>query len=540
MVHYETPLYNRMKLHELTYLVVDDLELMRAVTVNQLRALGCEKIRVARNGASALEILRNNNIDVLLCDWNMPGMSGLDLLKTVRADPDLAKLPFLMITAEAERTRIEEVINAGVSGLLVKPYNAGNLKSRLDKVLAGQPRQTRTTAGLAAPVAGGAQKFNRRATDTALAPPRILVVDDYPVSLKLLAHLFKDDYQVLTASDGPSALALCRADPMPDLLLMDVKMPGMDGFEVVRRLQEHPETAQLPVIFVTGDTDDESRRLGMELGAVDFVSKTTDPKALRARVRNFVKFIDLRRQLQADFDSMLDVNQVRQDAENTTRHDIKGSMAGIVGMVHSLAEDSSMASKHATQLRLVERTAQQVIEIVNLSGEIFKMETGNFKLSAVPVNVGEILHRIVDVSRDVFFDKGLTIEVDTDTPVGTELPQAQGDANLCYSLFQNLVKNACEAAPPGERVVVALFDENPLRVQIRNPGVVPTELRERFFDKFASHGKDGGSGLGTYSALMLARAQHGNIQMVTSDERNSTELTVTLPRLIFDAAKPGL
>lgn len=540
MIHYETPLYNRMKLHELTYLVVDDLELMRAVTVNQLRALGCEKIKVARNGASALETLRNSKIDVVLCDWNMPVMSGLDLLRTVRADAHLAKLPFLMITAEAERTRIEEVIHAGVSGLLVKPYNAGNLRARLDKVMAGQPRQTRTTAGLGASAGSGAQRFNRRATDTALAPSRILVVDDHPVSLKQLAQLFKDDYQVLTASDGPSALALCRADPMPDLLLMGVKMPGMDGFEVVRQLQARPETAQLPVIFVTGETNDESRRLGMELGAVDFVAKTTDPTALRARVRNFIKFIDLRRQLQADFDAMLEVNQVRLDAENTTRHDIKGSMAGIVGMVHSLAEDSTMAPSHATQLRLVGQTAQQVIEIVNLSGEIFKMETGHFKLTAVPVNVGDILHRIVDLARGTFFDMGLTIEVDTDTPVGTELPQALGDANLCYSMFQNLVKNACEAAPPGARVVVALYDENPLRVQISNPGVVPPELRECFFDKFASHGKEGGSGLGTYSALLLAKAQHGNIHMATSDERDSTDLTVTLPRHTFDAARPGI
>ena len=158
----------------------------------------------------------------------------------------------------------------------------------------------------------------------------------------------------------------------------------------------------------------------------------------------------------------------------------------------------------------------------------------------MPVNVGDILHRIVEVSRGVFFDKGLTIEVDTDTPVGTELPQALGDANLCYSMFQNLIKNACEAAPPGARVVVALFDENPLRVLISNPGAVPPELRDCFFDKFASHGKDGGSGLGTYSALMLAKAQRGNVQMATSDERNSTDLTVTLPRHTFGAAQPGI
>jgi signal transduction histidine kinase len=212
---------------------------------------------------------------------------------------------------------------------------------------------------------------------------------------------------------------------------------------------------------------------------------------------------------------------------------MKGSLAGIVGMVHSLAEDPDISAKHASQLRLVEQTAQQVMDMVNLSGELYKMEMGNFKLKAVPVNVGEILHRIVDLSRSTFSDKGLTVEVDTDTPVGTELPQALGDTNLCYSLFQNLIKNACEAAPPESRVVVALRDEDPLRVLVSNSGVVPKELRANFFDKFATSGKKGGSGIGTYSAQMLAKAQNGTIAMDTSDERNRTQLTVTLPRHSF-------
>jgi DNA-binding response OmpR family regulator len=365
------------------------------------------------------------------------------------------------------------------------------------------------------------------------------VVDDYPVSLKLLEQLFRDEYQVLTASNGQAALDLCRGDLMPDLLLMDVNMPGMDGFEVVRQLHAQAETAQIPVIFVTGDDNEDAKVKGMELGAVDFVLKSSDPKALRARVRNFIKYIDMRRQIQADFDAMLDAAMVREDVENTTRHDIKGSLAGIVGMVHSLAEDPDMSSKHASQLRLVEQTAQQVMDMVNLSGELYKMETGNFKLKAMPVNVGEILHRIVDLSRGTFSDKRLTVEVDTDTPVGTELPQALGDANLCYSLFQNLIKNACEAAPAGSRVVVALRDEDPLRVLITNSGVVPQELRASFFDKFTTSGKQGGSGIGTYSAMMLAKAQDGSIAMDTNDEQNRTELTVTLPRHVFDAANPA-
>jgi signal transduction histidine kinase len=195
-----------------------------------------------------------------------------------------------------------------------------------------------------------------------------------------------------------------------------------------------------------------------------------------------------------------------------------------------------MAPRHVSQLRLVEQTAQQVMDMVQLGGELYKIESGHFNLKAVPVEVGTILRRIVEVARSSFGDKNLTISVDTDTPVGVEMPKAEGDAVLCYSLFQNLVKNACEAAPPGSRVTVMLKDENPLRVLIQNNGTVPLTLRGRFFDKFATSGKKDGSGLGTYSARTMAVAQMGDVQMHTSDDDNSTTITVTLPRHVFAAS----
>lgn len=525
-----------MNLHRLTLLVVDDLELMRAVTINQLRSMGCEKIKSARNGAEAWSLLQSQKVDAVLADWNMPVMSGLDLLKAVRANPKLAPLPFLMITAEAERQRVQEVISAGVSGLLVKPYNTGTLKARLEKLFSSEPRALTPSAPPATmrPATGAPVGDEGLTGASMLAPTRILVVDDHPVSLKLLTHLFKDEYQVQSAVDGQSALAVCRADPPPDLVLMDVMMPDMDGFEVVRRLREDAATAQIPVIFVTGLTDDEARIKGMALGAVDFVSKTSDAKVLRARVRNFIKFIDMRRQLQADFDLMLDAARVREDVENMTRHDLKGSLAGIVGMVQSLADDDSMSPRQVAQLRLVEQTALQVMSMTSLSGDLYKMETGNFKLKAVPVDVGQTLHRLAELSRSAFADKQLGIVVDADSAVGDELPTATGDAMLCYSLFQNLVKNACEAAPPGSRVVITLKDESPLCVTIHNTGAVPADLRTSFFEKFATSGKSGGTGIGTYSARLLATAQKGDVTMTTDDESNSTTLTVTLPRHVFE------
>ena len=518
-----------MTLHRRTYLVVDDLELMRTVTVNLLRALGCERILTARHGAEALRILQSQRVDAVLADWKMPVMSGLELLRTVRADPVLCTMPFLMITAESERQQIEEVIQAGVSGLLVKPYNRNSLEARLRKLFAEVPAAPAQAPPVAGPDAAGPVADDQGA-HLDLLPTRILVVDDYPVSLTLLTRLFRDDYQVLTATNGEDALKLCHAQPRPDLVLMDVMMPDMDGFEVVRRMRETPEAAPIPVIFVTGLTDDAARLRGMELGAVDFVSKNTDPKVLRSRVRNFIRFVDMRRQLQRDYDAMLEAARLREDVENITRHDLKGSLAGIVGMVQGLADDQAMAERHVAQLRLIEQTALQVMDMVNLSSELYKMETGQFRLNATPVDIGHILHRLAELARSAFQSSALTVEVDTDQPLGTEPPQAQGDAMLCYSLFQNLIKNACEAAPARSRVRITLCDENPLRVQIRNTGAVPPALRERFFEKFATSGKAGGSGIGTYSARMLAQAQQGSVAMETSDEENSTILTVILPR----------
>ena len=111
-----------------------------------------------------------------------------------------------------------------------------------------------------------------------------------------------------------------------------------------------------------------------------------------------------------------------------------------------------------------------------------------------------------------------------------KVPRVLGDAMLCYSLFHNLMKNACEAAPEKSAISVVLKGGDPLRVEIKNKGAAPAATRERFFDKFVTHGKQGGTGLGTYSAKLLATAQNGSIELDVSDADNTTTVIVALPR----------
>jgi two-component system chemotaxis response regulator CheY len=115
-------------------LVVDDFSTMRRIVKNLLRDLGFSNISEADDGSSALPMLQNGDFDFVVTDWNMPGMQGIDLLKAIRADANLAHIPVLLITAEAKKEQIVMAAQAGVNGYIVKPFTAGTLKNKLEKI----------------------------------------------------------------------------------------------------------------------------------------------------------------------------------------------------------------------------------------------------------------------------------------------------------------------------------------------------------------------------------------------------------------------
>ena len=133
-------------------------------------------------------------------------------------------------------------------------------------------------------------------------PPGILVVDDTPTNLQLLTDLLADSYRVRVAASGLRALAICHADPQPDLILLDISMPELDGYEVCRRLKAQAQTRDIPIIFLTARTDAQDEHLGLSLGAVDYISKPISPAILLARVRTHL-------QAKASADFLRDTNQ---------------------------------------------------------------------------------------------------------------------------------------------------------------------------------------------------------------------------------------
>lgn len=136
--------------------------------------------------------------------------------------------------------------------------------------------------------------------------PRILIVDDEPANIKILGELLKDNYRIIMAKNGPDALERARDKEPPDIVLLDVVMPGMDGYEVCKELKSDLRTRDIPVIFVTAMSEEEHEIKGFELGAVDYISKPFRPAVIKARVKTHIELKRFRDYLQEMIETRTD------------------------------------------------------------------------------------------------------------------------------------------------------------------------------------------------------------------------------------------
>lgn len=527
---------------DLQVLVADDMEGMRRILTNSLHQLGVRNVMTASYGAEAWRMVQNHRFDVVISDWNMPHMSGLELLKAIRSSPEKSNVPMLMMTAEADKHQVQVAIAAGVSGYMLKPFTIGALESKLRKILA-QSNEIVEAVRTPVPVLSKSKKTVGMATQG--LPPAadtratVLAVDDVPDNLDILVASLGDQYTIKVASSGERALKILASGKIPDLILLDVMMPDMDGFEVCRRIKADPAIRDIPVIFLTAmhETVDVTR--GFSVGAVDFVTKPADQAILQARIETHLRLRRTMADLQRSRIALIEQNAIleenvrlREEFERIAQHDLKNPVAGIVSFASALLTDTSLAEQHKDIVRYIEQSGYRVIDMVNMSLDLYKMERGTYTYEPSTVNIGQVLQRLIDELRAELKERSLAVQLaHADQSVST-LPGTLvlADEALCFSMFGNLLRNSLEAAADGTTIAVCVEDgESQVQVRIANDGAVPADMRERFFEKFATSGKPHGTGLGTFSAQLIARTQGGDIAMHTSDSENTTTITVTLP-----------
>jgi two-component system sensor histidine kinase/response regulator len=551
-------------------LIVDDYLLIRTAIRGVLAELGFDNVHQAENGKAAQDLMRKQHIDIVIGDWGMPVMNGMDLLKWMRREEKLKTVPFMMVTAEANPDSVRVAMQAGVNAFLVKPFTVHSFASKFMGMLgpvgekpgsyddpndidqlartARQVQLAPKAAPAKAPAAKAAPAKAPAAAPAARAPapapaqvpadPRkviglerpiaervrrstILIVDDIATNIEVLAGALKDEYALKVAITGKKAIEIAQSFQI-DLILLDIMMPVMDGYEVCRQLKANPATEHIPVIFLSARDGADDVVAGLRLGAVDYVSKPVDPTILKARLSTHLTlataFVDLKKQ-----NALLTENaHLREDVERMTQHDLKGPMSVVLqGSQALLASDLSQTQRESAQM--IEMAANNALEMVNRTLDVYKMETGTYQATLQLFDLGALVHNVALQVEMAFAWKNVTVSF----PGGFD-GECLGEQMLCYSLFSNLLKNAMEAAPEGSRIVVEVAPGyGSTHVVVDNEGEVPAALHATFFDKYATMNKDGGTGLGTYSVKLMAEVQAGSVSMQSID--GHTRITVTLP-----------
>ncbi|HEU4991244.1 MAG TPA: hybrid sensor histidine kinase/response regulator [Luteimonas sp.] len=345
------------------------------------------------------------------------------------------------------------------------------------------------------------------ATPGTLLSGSILVVDDQPANLRAVSALLsRHGYEVRTAGTGEEALAMA-ADAVPDLLLLDMMMPGMDGFDLLVRVQQHPELAATPAIFLTAAQDREMLLRAFDAGAVDYVTKPFIPEELLARVTAHVG-------LKLTRDRLARVAHQRQELVNLVAHDLKNPLSSVLFASDVLRNAGCKPERVPRYLEMIYDSAGDALGYIRRYLETQARRNDEPAPAAATTTLNEVLEWLVQRYELQLENRGLRMQIST--------PAVRShvaiDGLVLRQVAENLVSNAMKYAP-GSTIDLSIRNSAPgfwqLLVEDRGPGVPPARQSQLFkpFTRLSDTDPADGlsSGLGLSLAKQIISQYEGNL-----------------------------
>ncbi|MDX2229388.1 MAG: hybrid sensor histidine kinase/response regulator [Leptolyngbyaceae cyanobacterium bins.349] len=373
----------------------------------------------------------------------------------------------------------------------------------------------------------------------------VLLVDDNPTNLGILVtSLSESGYRVRVAQDGASAIAQVTY-AKPDLILLDVMMPGIDGFETCRQLKANPETRDVPVIFMTALTEVFDKVQGFQVGGVDYITKPFEIDEVLLRVRTHLELQTLQNQLRSQNEQLQAEVRERQKAQEAVQvflhavsHDLRNPVTGGLMVLKSLLEEAEAGNGTATISRSVlQRMIQshdRQLALINSLLETHANDLVGISLQRQAVNLRTFVEDITANWQPMLDKDDAKLQI----LLPADLPAVNADPNQLCRVYENLIANALKHNPPGltltlnaERVAAS----NALtmtRCTVRDNGVgVSAEQTATMFELY-KRGEQSrrtvGLGLGLYLCRQIVTAHGGEIGVISEPQQGST-FWFTLP-----------
>lgn len=359
-------------------------------------------------------------------------------------------------------------------------------------------------------------------------PSKVLIVDDVQLNLDLMKEILSEQgYMIATAVNGRSAIAKAKAHKF-DLILLDIILPDIDGFEVCAHLKSNPQTQDIPIIFLTAKKEKDSLIKGFQLGAVDYIPKPFSKEELLARVNLHLTLRKTQEELIRSKELAEAAGQAKSTFLANMSHEIRTPMNGIVGMVDILKR-TSLTSEQLEFLDIIEISTENLLVIINDILDYTKIEAGQITLDSIrfylKYEVGEVIKllNIKAEQKNLKFNFSIAPNV-PELIIGDPLRLKQILINLCNNSIkystEGFVKIRIEAISSSEKKIRLKFE-----VEDSGIGISP-ENQKKLFKSFtqadaSTTRKFGGSGLGLAISKNLIQLMNGDIGIISEEGKGS-------------------
>ncbi len=349
-------------------------------------------------------------------------------------------------------------------------------------------------------------------------------------NLDIIVAALGNDYSVCVETDGFAVLITAKAC-LPDLILLDVMMPGMDGFEVCRCLKDDPATRDIPVIFLTAQADTTDKAKGFSVGGVDYITKPFQREDVHARVAVHLELHRRKVELQQSYDKLRELETLRDSLVHMIVHDMRAPLSVVIGYLE-LAMTEKLSTGAADWLGRALTGSQTLLAMVSTLLDISKMEAEQMTLNVSAVDMKELAIETMRMVEPLKVQRRLTLA----SPGAMEA--FHGDADLIRRVLQNLVGNALKFTHKERGVIAVRIEataENRVRVAVTDNGPgIPPEYREKVFDKFCQgearkQGQAYSTGLGLTFCKLAVEAHGGRIGL-DSEVGDGSTFWFELPR----------
>lgn len=343
--------------------------------------------------------------------------------------------------------------------------------------------------------------------------PRVLIVDDEKANLKILSELLSTEAEVSVAKSGLQGI--WKAEKLlPDLILLDIVMPEMDGFETIKQLKQSDSLSEVPVIFITGLDTADNEKYGLDLGALDYIRKPFNASVVKTRIATHLKLIKQTKALKQLSVKLMDADEAKSRFLANMSHEIRTPLTAIIGYAELIQQNELSGMEGEQAIDIIANSGKHLLNLINDILDLSKIEASKLQIEEMQVLLPGMLDDIFGLIKSKIEEKKLTFDLEIEYPIPSHI---QTDPTRLKQILINLLNNAIKFTDDGSvRLLVSIQGED-IRFNVVDTGIgISAEQQSRIFSAFEQADvsvtrKFGGTGLGLNISKYLSRRLGGDL-----------------------------